>query len=248
MRGQVDGRADDGGHVGRLDGLEVVVQRRRRGVVGPEGTVVETGLDPAGQQHGDADRRAEQVVAQALREGMQRGLGRAVDGGVRRRVLAGDRAEEEQVSPVARQHPGQDEPGHLEGGAQVHVHQQVDRVAPVLGERSQLGQDPGVVDDDVEGDVADRRLERGRVADVQPVRDRAGLRGDASEVVIVEGQRVHDVSAVAEGAHDPFADPAGRPGDEGDVVAGVWCRSHDHPAAADHDVLARDADVAGWLR
>ena len=39
------------------------------------------------------------------------------------------------MATVALEHPGQDEPRHMEGRPQVHVHEQVDGITGVLDER-----------------------------------------------------------------------------------------------------------------
>ena len=110
-----------------MDRVEIVVQRFAGLVVITKNAVVETRLHPAGHEYGDTNRRSEQVAAQPFGKRVQCRFRGPVCRSIRRRVLAGDRAHEEDVTPVAGDHARQHQVGDVQCRTQVDVDLGIDR-------------------------------------------------------------------------------------------------------------------------
>ena len=137
----------------------------------------------------------------------------------------------------------------MERCAQVDIDQRVDRRGGARRERLQLGQDAGVVDEHIDVEPLDERGQRARVAQIEPVRYRAGLGCHVDQRLISEGQRVHLHPARPELAHDCFTDsPGGSRDQRGVEVHGVDPFQTITPAPLTTMFSPAMLMLSGWLR
>jgi hypothetical protein len=104
----------------------------------------ELGLDGAGRDQGHLDAAPGDLAAQPLGEALHRELRRAVRGLARRRHVARDRADVDDVPTAPFEHPGQHALGQVDEGEHVDLEQ----LADLLGRHrldDALPAEPGVV-------------------------------------------------------------------------------------------------------
>ena len=188
-----------GGH-----GLDALVDGVRLLPVAAEAHDGELGLDEPGVDGRDADRPAEQVLAQRVAEATHGELRGNVGGAVRIRLTAGDRAHEDDVPTVADVREG--EPRDAKDAVDVRVQHRLLVLGTRLRERDAAEREAGVVEEDVDpaelGDRAlDERAARRLVGDVE-------RQGDVGVDPLDPPGTADDAHArLAELAHRRGADP-----------------------------------------